>query len=214
MKVKTQLAGILGVCAVLALPASAQDTRWYFNAAAGGNWAQDAAIKIENIGSGDLELDLGVRFSAGVGYNLNKNWSVEFDTGFTFNSIDKIKIGSESDSFHDSSFSHVPLMVNLVYRYPLGAQWETYIGGGAGGVYSVLTLDESDLDLDDDDADVVFGWQAMAGVRYLIRENMSVGVGYKYMGTAKGEYEINDLGKVEIESVHNHSFGAVFNWKF
>ncbi|HEU0011985.1 MAG TPA: porin family protein [Verrucomicrobiae bacterium] len=209
MKVKTHLAGITGACAALttalALPASAADTGLYFNADAGVNWAQDAHIS----GVGDLETDIGFRFSAGVGYNLNKNWGVEFDTGYVWNTIDKVGGGSLSG---DSSFSHIPFIVNVVYRYPIGAQFETYIGGGAGGVYSVLNLDETFVN--DDDGDVVFGWQAIAGVRYNISETMSVGVGYKYLGTTEGKYDIQGVGSVKIDSVHNHTFGAVFNWKF
>jgi opacity protein-like surface antigen len=210
MKVKTHFAGLTGLCAVLAtalaLPAGAADTGLYFNADAGANWAQDADTETKTaLGTvkGDLETDVGFRFSAGVGYNLNRNWGVEFDTGYVWNSI---KDGG------DSSFSHIPFIVNVVYRYPIGAKWETYIGGGAGGVYSVLTADDGDFD--DDDADVVFGWQAIAGVRYLISETMSVGVGYKYMGTAEGEYEVDGFGRVKIDNVHNHAFSAVFNWKF
>lgn len=214
MKVKTHFVGISGACAALttalALPASAADTGLYFNADAGANWAMDADISVSGGGSGDLKTDIGFRFSAGVGYNLNKNWGVEFDTGYVWNTIDKAKaIGASLSG--DSSFSHTPFMINVVYRYQLGAKFETYIGGGAGGVYSVLNIDEPGSS--DDDGDVVFGWQAIAGVRYIISETMSVGVGYKYMGTTEGEYDIKG-SSYEIDSVHNHSFGAVFNWKF
>ena len=205
MKVKSQLAKFAGACAVLAtglaLPASAADTGLYFNADAGANWAQDPDVEIGGL-SGDVELDVGFRFSAGVGYNLNKSWGFEFDTGWVFNDI---------KDAGDSSLSHVPFIVNAVYRFPLGAKFESYIGAGAGGTYSVLTVD--DVGVDDDDGDVVFAWQAIAGVRYLLSETMSVGVGYKYLGTSESEYDIQGVS-VKIDTVHNHTFGAVFNWKF
>lgn len=211
MKVKTHLAEITGACAALtaalALPASAADTGLYFNADAGVNWAQDADISSGGFTT-DLETDIGFRFSAGVGYNLNKNWGVEFDTGWIWNSIDKIGGSSLSG---DSSFSHIPFMVNVVYRYPIGSKFETYIGGGAGGTYSILNIDEPGFS--DDDGDIVFAWQVMAGVRYSLSETMAVGVGYKYLGTTEGDYEIGG-GSLSIDSVHNHSFAAVFNWKF
>lgn len=215
MKVKTHLAGITGACAALttalALPASAADTGLYFNADAGVNWAQDADIKGGGT-SETLKTDIGFRFSAGVGYNLDKNWGVEFDTGYVWNTIDKI--GSSSFS-GDSSFSHIPFIVNVVYRYQFGPQFETYIGGGAGGAYSVLSIDDTVgvVRVNDDDGDVVFAWQAIAGVRYLLSETMSVGVGYKYLGTTEGKYDIQGAS-VKVDSVHNHTFGAVFNWKF
>ena len=210
MKVKSQLAKFTGACAVLltalALPANAADTGFYFNADAGANWAQDAKISVPGA-SADLETDIGFRFSAGIGYNLNKNWGIEFDTGWIYNSIDKFG----GVSIDDSSFQHNPFTVNAIYRYQFGEKFETYLGGGVGGTYSVLTID--DLGVDDDDGDVVFAWQAMAGVRYLLSETMSVGVGYKYFGSSEGDYDIQGAS-LSIDSVHNHSFGAVFNWKF
>lgn len=198
MKVKTHFARILGACAALltalALPVSAADTGLYFNADAGPNFT-DAD-----------ELDVGFRFSAGVGYNLNRNFGVEFDTGWIWNSI---------DSPGDSSYSQLPFLVNVVYRFPLGAKFESYIGAGIGGVYGVLTIDGTveGNRFDDDDGDLLFGWQVIAGVRYNISETMSVGVGYKYLGTSEGDFSINGA-KFETDTLNNHSFGAVFNWKF
>jgi opacity protein-like surface antigen len=194
MKVKTHFVGITAACAALtaalALSASAADTGLYFDASAGPNFT-DAD-----------ELDVGFRFSAGVGYNLNKYWGVEFDTGWAWNKF---------DSGGDSSYSQLPFMVNVVYRYPIGAKFETYIGGGVGGVYAILDIDDNFTN--DDDGDVLFGWQAIAGVRYIISETMSVGIGYKYLGTSEGEFEIAG-GKATTEVLNNHTFGAVFNWKF
>jgi len=207
MKVKIHFVEITGACAVLAaalaLPAGAAETGLYFDAGAGANWAQDVDVKISGVpGTSTGKLDTGFRFSAGVGYNLNKNWGVEFDTGWVWNSF--------KDS-GDSTFEHLPFIINVIYRYQIGPKLETYIGGGAGGVYSHLTIDEGRVD--DDDGDVVFGWQALAGFRYSITETMSVGVGYKYMGTTEGKYDIEG-SSIKISSVHNHTFGAVFNWKF
>ena len=190
MKVKTHFARITGFCAALltalALPASAAETGLYFNADAGPNFT-DAD-----------DLDVGFRFSAGVGYNLNKNFGVQFDTGWLWNAL---------DTPGDSSYSQLPFLVNAVYRFPLGAKFESYIGAGIGGVYGILTIDEGNTD--DDDGDVMFGWQVIAGVRYNISETMSVGAGYKYLGTTEGEF----FG-VKSDTLNNHSFGGVFNWKF
>ena len=188
MKVKIHFVEITGACAVLAaalaLPAGAAETGLYFNAGAGANWAQDADFKAGG-STVNFKTDVGFRFSAGVGYNLDKNWGVEFDTGWVWNSIDKIGGASFSD---DNTFEHLPFIINVIYRYQIGPKLETYIGGGAGGVYSHLTIDEGTVD--DDDGDVVFGWQALAGFRYSITETMSVGVGYKYMGTTESKYDI------------------------
>jgi opacity protein-like surface antigen len=102
-------------------------------------------------------------------------------------------------------------LVNGVFRYPINTKWEVYGGGGVGGSYSILSV--QDFGVDESDGDFVFAWQGLAGVRYKIKENMSVGLGYKYFGTAKGNYDIGG-GSVSIDKVQNHTIGVVFNLKF
>ncbi|MEY2409912.1 MAG: OmpA-OmpF porin, family [Verrucomicrobiota bacterium] len=170
----------------------------YFNAEAGANWASD--VTIGGAGSGTAEMDIGFRAGAAVGYNVNKYIGVEFDTGWVWNKFKNV----------DGSLSQIPLIVNGVFRYPLSQKWETYAGGGVGGSYSILDLNGA---VDDSDGDFVFAWQVLAGFRYKIKENMSIGLGYKYLGTTRGNYDVGGVN-VSISDVHNHTFGAVFNLKF
>jgi opacity protein-like surface antigen len=151
--------------------------------------------------NGTADFDVGFRAGVGVGYNFTRNLGVEFDTGWIWNQF--------KDS--DDSLSHHPFMVNGVYRFETHSKFVPYIGAGLGGTYSVLDVDSGNIN--DDDGDVVFAWQAMAGVRYMFNDNMSFGVGYKYHGTTEGSYNIDGLD-IEISSVHNHSFSVVFNMTF
>lgn len=195
------LGGIAGLGALLAAApvASAQnyETGWYFNGEAGLNLAND----VDFGGGGEAELDAGFRFGAGVGYNLTKNIGVEFDTGWIWNSF----------SDFDGSLSHIPFLVNGVFRHTFADKWEGFAGGGLGGSYSILCID--DFGVDDSDGDVAFAWQLMAGVRYKFTEAMSLGAGYKYFGTTGGDYDIEGTS-IEADNSHNHSFSLLFNWKF
>ena len=59
--------------------------------------------------------------------------------------------------------------------------------------------------LNDSDGDIVFSWQAMAGVRYMFKDNMSLGVGYKYHGTTEGSYKIEGVN-FDISNVREPPF--------
>lgn len=186
--------GAAGACTLLAasvMPVSAAemdpDRGWYFNVEAGPNWAEDA--------------DVGFRLGGAVGYNLHKHFGVEFDTGWIWNEAEDA----------DASLSHIPLIVNGVFRYPINSKWVPYAGAGIGGAYSILSIDE--FGLDDNDGDFVFAWQFFGGVRYVINDRMSVGAFYKYLGTGDSEFEIDGIS-FEADDVSNHTVGISFQMKF
>ena len=164
MKISHRLAGIAWalLASLLSLPAAAADpeTGVYFHAGVGANWADDLDVEIAGI-SGSVDLDVGARLGLGVGYNFNKYMGVEFDTGFLWNDFDDF----------DASFWHLPFMVNGVFRYPNASGFEPYLGGGVGGSLDILYVD--DFGIEDTDTDFNFAWQFLAGVRYMIQENMS-----------------------------------------
>ena len=186
----------------LALPAEAaeKESGVYVNFGVGPNFAESVDLKISGVSlSGDL--DVGVRVSAGVGYNFNKYLGVEFDTGFVSNTF---------EDFH-GTLSHIPYMANGVFRYPIGTRLEPYIGGGVGGSSNFLYID--DFGLHDSDVSFDFAWQAMAGLRYKFAENMSIGAGYKYLGTLSGDYHI-DGNNTHVGNSNNHMLNFAFNMRF
>ena len=197
------VAALAGLSACPSL-AEEQGSGFYFNAEAGVNFAKDVDGGVSgSLGSlsGKAELHTGTRFGAGVGYQLTRYLGFEFDTGWTWNQFE------DSDSY----LAHIPFLVNAVVRFPNTSRFEPYLGAGAGGAYSTLVVDEGAVE--DDDADVGFAWQAMAGVRYRFKENMTLGLGYKYLNTSDTDYDIEG-GRVKLDGTHNHSFGVVFNMSF
>ena len=200
---------IVGVCiglaAALALSASAADTGLYFNVEGGGNFAQHVEM-----GARTFELDPGIRVGAGVGYNFSKYLGVEFDTGWMWNHFQDID-GLPGDI----TLSQLPFLLNVVFRYENSSKFVPYIGAGAGGSYSILDFDTPTSN--DSDGEVVFAWQAMAGVRYMFQDNMSIGLGYKYLGTTDASYTIHGIGSghdTPVSNVNNHAFSVVFNMTF
>jgi opacity protein-like surface antigen len=192
MKTRTYVAAAgTALALALALPAGAidPDRGLYINAESGPNWASDVSVG----GGGHEEMDVGFRFATGVGYNLNKYIGFEFDGGWVYNEFKHI----------DGSLSHIPMIGNAVFRYPIASRWEVYGGGGLGTAISILDTEN------ETDAEFEFAWQLLAGVRFKIKEYISLGVGYKYFGTAKAHFDQATLGNIQ-----NHSILACFNMKF
>ncbi len=216
MKVQHQLSRI--ACALLAsglaLPAAAadrapkaeradkadKDSGVYMNVDVGVNWAEDVHVNVEGI-SGNADLDVGSRLGIGVGYNFNKYLGVEFDTGWLWNEF----------SSTDSSLSHLPFMLNGVFRYTNETGFEPYVGGGIGGSVNIVYLD--DFGINDTDSEFDFAWQALAGLRYRFRNHMSVGVGYKYFGTTDSGYHLDGV-HVKLGTSNNHTLDFQFNVQF
>jgi len=165
---------------------------------AGVNVVGDVDLK----GGGSFEFDPGLRVSVAAGYRFMPMLSAEIETGFLYN---------ELKDAGDTSLSHVPLLVNVVFRFENPTKFVPFIGVGAGGIASFFTID--DIISKDDDTDIVFAWQIQAGVHYQINDHMSAGLTYKYLGADNPQFDVGG-GTVRFDPVHNHAIMASFNWSF
>jgi opacity protein-like surface antigen len=191
---KLSLVTLLGTCSVvltlLAIPAQGQglgpEKGLYLNFAAGANWM-----------SAEFHADTGFRLSAAAGYNFNKWIGLEFETGYIYNNTftSRSLFGREITG-PGVVLQQVPLLVNCVVRYENSSKIVPYVGFGVGGNF-VFNNDTSGFD---------FAYQPMLGVRYEINESMSVGLGYKYLGSG--------VAALFAAMEGNHSVMAEFNWKF
>lgn len=178
----------------------------------------DAGVNIVNDidfdafgGSATLELDPGFRGSVAGGYRFTPMIAAELETGFLFNSVDQISGPGGSASIDDTVFSQVPILANVIFRFENSSPFTPFVGAGAGGVASFLSVDDGTTD--DSDSDFVFAWQLQAGVHYKISDTMSAGLTYKYLGTDGPGFDIEGV-EFEVDSVHNHAIMGSFNWSF
>jgi opacity protein-like surface antigen len=142
---------------ILAVPAYAEDEGWYLNFGAG-----------VNLMSAEFNADPGFRVSAAGGYNFNRYFGLELETGYLYNSLDPL------DSGDPAHLGQVPLMFNGVLRFANESDWVPSIGFGLG---AAALFEEGT-----DGGAFTVTYQPMAGVHRVINENMSVGVRYKYLG--------------------------------
>jgi opacity protein-like surface antigen len=76
-------------------------------------------------------------------------------------------------------------MVNAALDVPLGTIVEPYVLVGIGAAN--VTLESDDLDVDEDDT--VFAYQAGAGLGFALTETITLFAGYRFFGTADPEFE-------------------------
>jgi len=129
--------------------------------------------------AGDSErvtFDPGPRFDLQLGYNLAKNWAAELELGFI---VSPVKYSYAFGSGNSVALVEVPVMVNVIYSRPLWGHCSAYVGGGAGGVF----INYQDAFGNTTPAATTFGYQGMAGLKYVFGPKWDMGIGYKVLGT-------------------------------
>lgn len=190
----------------------------YLNADAGPAFADDVKVHrfLVPTRGAKLELDPGARLSVAAGYNINEYVGAQLETGFIYNNVKGVKGGGDIDA----GLSHVPLLANLLVRYDQpDCKWVPYAGAGVGGDSSIIALDHVRAPdgrvVDGSASDVVFAWQAFAGVRYKFTEKMSIGGGYKFFSASGASWDVrHSSGDIKTGSAQVHSFGVDFTWNF
>jgi opacity protein-like surface antigen len=69
------------------------------------------------------------------------------------------------------------------------------------------------------DADVVFAWQAFAGLRYRINESMGVSLEYRYFAagrpTWKADFTVGTMSdRVRFGEAETHAVSVAFEYRF
>ena len=171
--------------------------------------------------TGTIHYDVGVSADFGIGWAFNKYVSLGFQTGYTWAGIDSV-----DNYFSDSaSLGNVPFLANLTLSCPIPhTNIIPYIGGGVGGSDSIFDVNSftpivgstSANTIFGSQSDVVFAWQASAGVRFKLNPNMSVGVGYEYFATGDPTFSYPPSPNLNVvfQGVRTHSVLFVFQANF
>jgi len=157
----------------------------------------------------------GVAFDAAFGWAFNRYVALDFESGYIGARIDNVP-GYTSD---DSYLYNIPFLANVTLSCPIPRTIVVpYIGVGAGGADVIFDTDNF-ADATDTvvgrENDVVFAWQAFAGLRFRLARNLSLGVGYQYFATADPTFTYPpDNFSVKFDGVKTHSVMAALEWKF
>jgi opacity protein-like surface antigen len=219
----------LAIC-LFAAPASAQGLRFstegagpYFRADLGPSFFQEG--RLTSFGAStrkDVEFEVGFAADAAIGYAFNKYLSTDFEFGFISAGIDSVPGFFVYDY---TVLYNAPFLANVTLSYPIPRTIITpYIGAGVGGSVTIFDTDGFGNSTDavfGDDSDVVFAWQAFAGLRFQLNKQVSLGIGYKYFATEDSSFSYPPLYpgtgsnfRVGFDGLHTHSVLFVFQAKF
>ncbi len=160
--------------------------------------------------SASVHYRVGASADADFGYAFNKYIAAGVETGVNGTRIDNIP----GYSLRSADIYNIPFLANVTFSYPIPHTILTpYIGGGAGGSDSVFNpryMRDGFTEVEGSENDVVFAWEAYAGVRFQLARNLSLGVGYKYFGTANPNfsYPPSPNFNVGFKGVETHSIMA------
>lgn len=174
---------------------------FYVEGRGGATFAPNIDIDDEPSGfvaaGGDIDIDLktGWQANGAVGYATSIGWRLELEGGYRQNSLDEVElsIGGRSVSTADLD-GKVKVATGMLNGYfdldpsLYGAgNWPIipFIGAGVGA--ALVEIDDSVGSSDDED--LAFAYQLIAGLSYLVGQNLTVSVSYAYLDTAELDFD-------------------------
>lgn len=207
---------------ILGLQAQETHTGWYLRTDLGATHVMRTDVRefVLDVSGWKIEFDTGVRFGIAGGYQFLPWLAVELETGVLVNGVDKLNGQSI-----DATFTQVPFLATVVLQYNGFGRFVPFLGGGGGGVASVLDIDQrftspqGDFWLDGAASDIVPAYHALGGFRYDFHPRMGVGLTYRFLGTGGPSWDVENRWvsrdqQIKFGKVHTHAVTAQFNLQF
>ena len=193
-------AGLLGALVFVGGQARA-DQKQGFYVGAFGNYTFHRDSDVEGTPSGQLEFDNGWTFGGSAGYKFNYAWRAEVEGSYRKNKGDEFDTAAPGVS-GNGKLTSLAIMGNVYYDI-LISRFIPYLGAGAGAAR--VKADFNDIG---NDKTWEFAWQLMAGVSYVVVDNLRLRVGYRFFTTRDA-----DFGAFEIENTsHNVEAGLLYTF--
>ena len=200
----------LSVLALLAAPATAQDSDWYLEFAAGASVTDEADAILNS-----LDYDAGYSIDFLIGKRVHEGDTFDFalEAEFYFNEqgVDDGLIGAGSSTVEQ--MSNGGFLVGGSMTWPLNEKISLY-GGAAIGLATALDLDSksdalSDFDIDDEQA---LAYQGKIGARYALGETSSWFFQYRQLFVPDIDVEDTFLGQEFEMDIEQSLFEVGVRW--
>ncbi|HEX7125501.1 MAG TPA: outer membrane beta-barrel protein, partial [Thermodesulfobacteriota bacterium] len=136
----------------------------------------------------DMESDDGWGGGLALGYGSRGGLRFEVEGAYRKNDAN-LRPGGPVLPASEGDIHSIAIMGNLYFEPQLKFPVNPYIGAGAG--YANVALDVNDLDIDDDDW--VFAYQAMAGAVLKLGAQAGLFAGYRYFATDDPAFQGTDI---------------------
>jgi len=174
----------------------------YINADAGGIFQQNADFS-ERGRTETASFNPGLRADIAIGYKFSQSFALELEPGFMWNSVDSFN-GYQLRPGESIDLYSIPILANVIYKFPVQGAWTPCVGVGVGA--NVGIFDGTLPGMNSNDTDITFAYQAQAGIKYALSDTASVGVAYKFLGTADQDYSL-PIGPYRRDNV---TFGGIY----
>ncbi|PSO10058.1 OmpA family protein [Sphingobium sp. AEW4] len=170
---KLALAAALATTA-LATPAMARDDSWYVGVDAGVLLVEDQDMTFSAVPAGgrpvpSIDYHKGYDFDANIGYDFG-GFRLEAEAAYKRAKIDLDKTGGG----FGGAASALSFMLNGLLDFGPDDGLQGFVGGGVGVSRGKVASDIVN------DSDTGFAWQAIAGVRYPVTNNVDVSLKYRF----------------------------------
>ncbi len=210
MKVSAVVLAVL--LAVLPQISAAQDEAVYVRFSGGPSWFE---TEIDDVGPIDLssEGERGFFVGGAIGYD-GGFWRLE---GYgAYDDVSDGKIGIDQISGIDFGLNVKSLSTGvngfLEAAIPGAPMLEGYVGAGVGYSYIETEVDVAGVQLINDD-DNALSYQAMAGTRFMVSDEVELGLGYRFWTIPDYDVQIQGLNDGDGE-ILSHSIEASLAYRF
>ncbi|MEQ1754411.1 MAG: OmpA family protein [Micropepsaceae bacterium] len=199
MRVKTHL--LAGAIAVALVPMANADpnTGWYIGVEGGANRVNDNSATFSTTlptsGPAQLTFDDGWAALATAGYAFPGHWRLEGELGYRHNNVKSISGAVNSTR---GELDTASLMGNVLYDIPVTQRLTASIGAGAGVVHE--EFDDGTLDQDEE---VKFAYQGIAGLNYSLSAGTELTLNYRYLRAAESEFHGRHLAHADSYNTDN-----------
>lgn len=210
------------LAATVLFTARAEQGKFYVKADVGAAVTTDTELK-EFFGQAlapNSEISFNPGFHLGVrgGYGVTDWFDAEVETGFSVNHIDSITGASEADG----DVTNIPLLANARFHYPAFHGISPYLGAGLGFSSTVLSADDiviGGTTMDGSTSGLVFAYQAFAGVRFALNEQMGISLEYHYFQATSAELDAavvvgTTSDELKLGGISTHLVTLAFDYRF
>jgi len=184
--------------AAMVVSGTATQAQWYVSGNIGASIHTDSDVDAADTSGNSLNSE--VSFDTGVGGDIavgraSGNWRFEGEFSYRQNDLDQITVNSLTlagiGTFSslgsapiNGDLTNLGLMANGWYDFTPIGNWVPSLGAGLG--MAVVTIDSSDLGIDE--TDTVFAYQFGASLGYQLNPDTVVGLTYRFFGTTDPEF--------------------------
>lgn len=136
----------------------------------------------------------GLSLSARLGYDLNKYFAAELESGWSVFDFKTSDVLAEATGISDGGNLHVvPLLVNAVAKYPV-EQFVPYVTGGTGVFFVGFgeSSEVKDAEIDVDVGSAAYGFKLGGGLDYFLTENLALNLESGFWFIVDPEFTVLD----------------------